>query len=137
MKNAPDEMKKQLLDNAKVVAVVGLSDNPTRASYRVASYLKSQGYKIVPVNPGLYEVLGEKAYPDLRSIPFKIDLVDVFRRSEEVPEIVKTVQELGIPAIWLQQGIECDDTSTRLATDNNITLVEDCCMMVEHKQLNR
>lgn len=135
MKNAPDDVKKQLLDNAKVIAVVGLSDNPTRASYRVASYLKGKGYKIVPVNPGLDEVLGEKAYPDLRSIPFKIDVVDVFRRSEEVPEIVKTVQELGIPAIWLQQGIECDDASTRLATDNNITLVEDCCMMVEHRQL--
>ena len=127
--------KKQLLDNAKVIAVVGLSDNPERPSNRIGRYLQDQGYKVVPVNPLLEEVLGEKSYPDLKSVPHKIDIVDIFRRSEEVHDIVTEAQELKIPAIWVQVGIECNDATIELAAANNMKLIKNCCIMVEHRQL--
>ena len=94
-----NQEKKQLLDQAKVIAVVGLSDNPQRPSNRIGRYLQKEGYKVIPVNPLLQEVLGEKSYPDLKSVPEKIDIVDIFRRSEEVHAIVEEAQELQIPAI--------------------------------------
>lgn len=127
--------KKQLLDNAKVIAVVGLSDNPERPSHRVARYLQDQGYKVIPVNPRLDEVLGEKSYPDLKSIPVPIDIVDIFRRSEELHDIVKEARELNIPAVWVQVGIDCAEDTLELARENNMQLVKDCCIMVEHKRL--
>lgn len=127
--------RKDILDQAKVVAVVGLSDKPERASNRIGRYLQQQGYQVVPVNPNLTEVLGEKCYPDLRSIPVAIDLVDVFRRSEEVYDIVKAAQEKGVPVVWTQLGVHCDDESQQLAQDNNMTLIENACIMVEHRNL--
>lgn len=127
--------KKQLLEQCQAIAIVGLSDNPGRASNRIGKYLQSQGYKIVPVNPNLEEVLGEKCYPDLQSIPFKIDLVDVFRRSEEVYAIVKAAKEMNIPAVWTQAGVYCDDESIKLAQDSKIKLIDSACIMVEHKLL--
>ncbi|NLB18090.1 MAG: CoA-binding protein [Syntrophomonadaceae bacterium] len=130
-----NEMKKEILDNAKVIAIVGLSENPMRASYRIGNYLKNQGYQIVPVNPKLSEFQGEKAYPDLKSIPFKVDLVDVFRRSEEVLDVIKEAQELGIPAVWLQLGIDCPEEGINLVKENDMKLVSNCCIMVEHKSL--
>jgi len=132
---ASDLEKKDLLDKAKIIAVVGLSDNPGRPSNRIGRYLQSQGYRVIPVNPLLEEVLGEKSYPDLKSIPYKIDIVDIFRRSEEVHDIVREAQELQIPAIWVQVGIECRDETLNLAADNNMKLVRDCCIMVEHSKL--
>ena len=128
--------KKHLLDNAKVIAVVGLSDNSNRPSNRIGRYLQGQGYKVVPVNPLLEEALGEKSYPDLKSVPHKIDIVDIFRRSEEVHDIVKEAQELKIPAIWVQVGIECSDDTIELAKASNMKLIKNCCIMVEHKMLN-
>lgn len=127
--------KKQLLEEAKVIAVVGLSDNPERPSNRIGRYLQSQGYKVVPVNPSLQEVLGEKSYPDLKSVPYDIDIVDIFRRSEEVYSIVKEAQELKIPAIWVQVGIECNDATIELAKANDMKLIKNCCIMVEHRHL--
>lgn len=127
--------RKDVLDNAKVIAVVGLSNDPTRASNRIGRYLQQQGYQVVPVNPNLTEVLGEKCYPDLQSIPVAIDLVDVFRRSEAVYDIVKAAQEKGVPVVWTQVGVHCDEESQQLAKDNNMTLIENACIMVEHRKL--
>ena len=127
--------RKDVLDNAKVIAVVGLSNAPTRASNRIGRYLQQQGYQVVPVNPNLTEVLGEKCYPDLQSIPVAIDLVDVFRRSEAVYDIVKAAQEKGVPVVWTQVGVHCDEESQQLAQDNNMTLIENACIIVEHRNL--
>lgn len=127
--------KKQLLDNAKVIAVVGLSDNPGRPSNRIGKYLQSEGYKVVPINPLLQEVLGEKSYPDLKSVPYDIDIVDIFRRSEEVHAIVEEAEELKIPAIWVQVGIECNEETIELAKASNMKLIQNCCIMVEHRML--
>ena len=127
--------RKDVLDNAKVIAVVGLSNDPTRASNRIGRYLQQQGYQVVPVNPNLTEVLGEKCYPDLQSIPVAIDLVDVFRRSEAVYDIVKAAQEKGVPVVWTQVGVHCDEESQQLAQDNNMTLIENAYIMVEHRNL--
>mgnify|MGYP000954405167 CR=1 FL=1 len=132
---ADNEMKKEILDNAKVIAIVGLSESPMRPSHRIGKYLMNQGYQIVPVNPEISEFMGEKAYPDLKSIPYKVDLVNVFRRSEEVYDVIKEAQELGIPAVWLQLGINCPEEGIDLAKENDMKLVSHCCIMVEHKSL--
>ena len=95
----------ELLRNSKTIAVVGLSDNPARDSHRVSRYLQSQGYRIIPVNPTIEEVLGEKSYPDLTSVPEPIDLVDIFRRSELVPPVVDEAIGLGVKYIWMQDGV--------------------------------
>ena len=93
-----------LLRSAKTIAVVGLSDNPLRASHGVSAYMQSQGYRIIPVNPNYDYVLGEKSYPSLNDVPEKIDIVNVFRRPEYVPGIVDQAIQLGIPAIWMQEN---------------------------------
>jgi len=100
-----NELIDKLLRDSKTIAVVGLSDNPSRDSHRVSSYLQSQGYRIIPVNPTIDEVLGEKSYPDLTSVPEPIDLVDIFRRSELVPPVVDEAIELGVKYIWMQDGV--------------------------------
>ena len=92
-----------ILKSARTVAVVGLSADPSRPSHMVASYLKRQGYRIIPVNPNATEVLGEKSYPDLRSVPERIDVVDVFRRPEHVPGVVEEAIAVGAKALWLQE----------------------------------
>ncbi len=93
------------LRNSKTIAVVGLSNNPERDSFRVTSYMQSQGYRIIPVNPMIEEALGEKSYPDLKSVPEPIDMVDVFRRSEQVPPVVDEAIEVGVKYIWMQDGV--------------------------------
>ena len=99
-----DLVDEQLL-NSKTIAVVGLSDNPQRPSYGVAKYLQSQGYRIIPVNPLIEEALGEKSYPDLKSVPEPIDMVDIFRRSELVPPVVDEAIEVRAKYIWMQDGV--------------------------------
>ena len=93
------------LRNSKTIAVVGLSDNPARDSHRVSLYMQSQGYRIIPVNPMIAEALGEKSYPDLKSVPEPIDMVDVFRRSELVAPVVDEAIEVGVKYIWMQDGV--------------------------------
>ena len=93
------------LRNSKTIAVVGLSDNPDRDSHRVSKYMQAHGYRIIPVNPMIQETLGEKSYPDLKSVPEPIDMVDIFRRSELVPPVVDEAIEVGVKYIWMQDGV--------------------------------
>ena len=93
------------LQNSKTIAVVGLSGDPDRISFRVTRYMQEQGYRIIPVNPMVEEVLGEKSYPDLKSVPEPIDMVNIFRRSELVPPVVDQAIEIGVRYIWMQDGV--------------------------------
>ena len=93
------------LNNSKTIAVVGLSGDPDRISFRVTRYMQEQGYRIIPVNPMVQEVLGEKSYPDLKSVPEPIDMVNIFRRSELVPPVVDQAIEVGVKYIWMQDGV--------------------------------
>jgi predicted CoA-binding protein len=99
------ELVEEQLRNSKTIAVVGLSGNPDRISYRVSKYMQSQGYRIIPVNPMIEEALGGKSYPDLKSVPEPIDMVDIFRRSELVPPVVDEAIEVGVRYIWMQDGV--------------------------------
>ena len=99
------ELVEEQLRNSKTIAVVGLSGNPDRISYRVSKYMQDQGYRIIPVNPMIEEALGEKSYPDLKSVPEPIDMVDIFRRSELVPPVVDEAIEVGVRYIWMQDGV--------------------------------
>lgn len=122
----------ELLNKAKNIAVVGLSDSPMRASYGVAAYLQSQGYRIIPVNPEVESVLGETAYASLSDVPGRIDLVDIFRRSEYVPPIVEEAIKLKIPAVWMQETVIHEDAAKK-AREHGITVVMDKCILKEHR----
>jgi len=125
-----NEMEK-IFAESRSIAVVGLSSNPARPSYSVARYLQSQGYKIIPVNPNEKEILGEKCYPDLVSIPQVVDCVDIFRRSEEVTSIVEQAIKIKARVVWMQEGIINEDAAKK-ATDAGLTVVMDKCMYKEH-----
>jgi uncharacterized protein len=125
---------KKLLSESHTIAVVGISANPSRDSYRVADYLKKHGYRIIPVNPGADEVLGEKSYPDLKSIPEPVDVVDVFRRPEFVPEIAEQAVQIGAKVFWMQFGAESEEAAKK-AKAAGLTVVQDHCMMQEHSRL--
>jgi len=101
------------LQNSKTIAVVGLSGDPERTSFRVTRYMQQQGYRIIPVNPMVEEVLGEKAYPDLKSVPEPIDMVNVFRRSELVPPVIEQAIEVGVKYIWMQDGVVNDEWAAK------------------------
>lgn len=124
----------RLLREVRSVAVVGLSPNPGRPSFRVAQALQSFGYRIFPVRPLITEVLGEKAYPDLESLPEVPDIVDVFRASEHVPAIVDSCIKLGVRNLWLQDGVVHEEAALR-AQQAGITVVMDRCMFRDHTQL--
>ena len=131
-----EDKKEQILKGAKVIAVVGLSDNPEKPSYRVAKYMQGQGYRIIPVNPTISEVLGERAYKSLRDIPEKVDIVDVFRRSEDVPPVAEEAISIKAGTLWMQQGI-VNEEAQRRAESAGLQVVMDCCIMVEHRQIKR
>lgn len=131
---------KSVLESYRTVAVVGLSRNPAKASYRVANYLQSVGYRIIPVNPFVDEILGEKSYKSLLDVPEAIEIVDIFRPSEDVPSIVeeaiKLKNRLGTPkVIWMQLGI-VNEEAARRAKAAGFKVVMDRCMMVEHRRLS-
>ena len=132
--NPSDQEVKQLLSQAKRIAVVGLSEKSYRDSYRVAEYLRAHGYEIIPVNPNVAEVLGHKAYPDLASIPGSVDVVDVFRRSDAVPEIAKAAEKIKPKALWMQIGVQ-SQKAAELARGNGIMVVQNACLKVEHHRL--
>jgi uncharacterized protein len=122
-----------LLRNSKTIAVVGLSSDPRRPSHEVAAYLQAAGYKIIPVNPNESEVLGERSYPRLEDIREPIDIVDVFRRSEEVPPVADSAIAIKAKALWLQQGIT-NEAAAEKAHAAGLLVVEDACLFVEHKR---
>ncbi|SRR5579859_2357828 len=121
-----------LLQRSKTIAVVGLSDSPLRPSYGVSAYMQSQGYRIIPVNPGIKGALGEKAVSALGEIKEKIDIVDVFRRSEFVPEVIEEAIRLKVPAIWLQEGVIHEQAAEK-ARKAGIFVVMDLCILKEHR----
>jgi predicted CoA-binding protein len=129
----PDEIR-ALLRNARTIAVVGLSDKPDRDSHRVAAYLQRQGYRIIPVNPAVQEVLGEKSYARLEDISDKIDLVDIFRKPEAVPEIVDAAIAVGAKAVWMQEGIVHNAAADR-ARAAGLTVVMNRCILKEHLRM--
>ena len=124
----------EILNKYNSVAVVGLSDNPMRPSYQVAAYLIDAGYKIFPVNPNCKEILGLECYPDLNSIPAKIDIVDVFRRPEHVGNIVKKSVEIGAKVIWLQLGVINHEAALK-AQSLGLKVIMDRCIKIEHRRL--
>jgi predicted CoA-binding protein len=124
----------EILESARVIAVVGLSSKPYRPSYGVSEYMQSAGYRIVPVNPQESEILGEKCYPDLDSVPGAIDIVDIFRRSEYVPEIVEAAIRKGAKAIWMQEEVVHEDAARR-ASEADLDVVMDRCILKEHRRL--
>ena len=124
----------EILQKAKTIAVVGLSNNPLRPSHGVAAYLQSSGYRIIPVNPEIEESLGEKSYPSLLDVPEKIDIVDIFRRSEFVPEIVEAAIRKGAKAIWMQEGVVHEEAARR-AEEAGIAVAMDRCILKDHRRL--
>jgi hypothetical protein len=132
--NPDDAALLALLDRVRTIAVVGLSPQAARPSYRVAQAMQRYGYRIVPVRPLVDEVLGEKAYASLADIPFKIDLVDVFRAAEHVPAIVGQCLALHLPAIWIQEGIVAE-SAAQDAQAGGMTVVMDRCILKEYVRL--
>lgn len=126
---------RQLLHFSENIAIVGLSDKPERASNFVGSYLKSEGYNIIPVNPMKEEILGEKSYPDLKSIPGKIDIVDIFRKPQDCYAIVEEAIEIGAKAVWMQLTIANHDAA-ELAQKNGLQVIMDRCIKMEHGRYN-
>jgi hypothetical protein len=125
-----------LLSEAKIIAVVGLSSNPIRPSFGVSEYLQNHGYRIIPVNPRETEVLGEKSYASLLEVPEAIDIVDVFRRSESVPEVVDEAIKKGTGCIWMQEGVIHHEAAAK-AEAAGIPVVMDVCILKEHRRLTR
>lgn len=123
---------KEILETVNVIAVVGCSDKPWRDSHRIASYLMAQGYKVYPVNPRHETVLGERCYPDLGSVPERIDLVNVFRNPRYIPEVVEDAIKAGAGAIWLQLGITHPEAEER-ASAAGLDVVADRCIAVDHR----
>lgn len=131
-----DATLRRILTESRVVAVVGLSADPTRPSHQVASYLQRQGYRIIPVNPTIQEVLGEPSYPDLLSVPEPVDVVDIFRPARYVPEIVEQAIAKGAKVIWMQLGVIHFEAAQR-AQEAGLLVVMDRCMKMEHQRLMR
>ena len=130
--NNPDF--KQILTSYRTIAVVGLSPDPGKPSYEVASYLKRAGYRIIPVNPACQEILGERCYPTLADIPDPVEIVDVFRRAEFLPEIVEQAIAKGAKVVWMQEGVVNQAAATR-AEEAGLAVVMDRCLLKEHHRL--
>jgi uncharacterized protein len=124
----------KLLRSAKTIAVVGLSSRRTRPSYGVSEYMQSKGYRIIPVNPNETEVLGEKAYSSLDEVPGHVDIVDVFRRSESVPEIVDAAIRIGAQGVWMQEGVVHEAAADK-ARAAGLEVVMDRCILKEHRKM--
>ena len=129
-----DQMMKDILLSARTIASVGLSSNQEKESYWIVLYLKEQGYRIIPVNPTADEILGEKSYPDLESVPEKIDVVQVFRKPEDVPPVVDDAIKVGAKVVWMQEGIVNEDAAQK-AREAGLQVVMDACMRATHRRL--
>jgi uncharacterized protein len=129
--NPRDEEIALLLRNARTIAVVGLSDRPARDSHSVALYLMEKGYRIIPVNPSRPEILGEKSYPDLLSIPDKVDIVDIFRKIEAIPGIIDEAIQIKAGAVWMQLGLSHDQAALK-ARDAGLMVIQSKCIKIDH-----
>ncbi len=129
-----DAELRALLGDARTIAVVGLSSRPERPSLEVAAYLQDRGYRIVPVNPGETEVLGEPAYPSLLDVPVPVDVVDVFRRAEETPEVARQAVRIGAKVLWLQDGI-VNEEAYRIANEGGLEVIMGVCIKRTRKRL--
>jgi predicted CoA-binding protein len=123
-----------LLRNAKTIAVVGLSSRRSRPSYGVSEYMQSNGYRIIPVNPNETEILGEKSWASLEEIPEHVDIVDIFRRAECVPEIVDSAIRIGAKGVWMQEGVVHDEAAGK-ARAAGLEVVMDRCILKEHRKM--
>lgn len=131
MSNIPE-----ILKSSQTIAVVGLSGNPMRPSNGVSEYMQRSGYRVIPVNPNETAVLGEKSYRRLEDVPEKIDIVDVFRRSEFVADIVESAIRIGAKAVWMQEGV-VDEKAANRARGAGLAVVMDKCILKEHRKLVR
>ena len=129
-----DKVMKEILLSAKTIASFGLSSSEEKESYWIVSYLKEQGYRIIPVNPTATEIMGEKVYPDLESIPDKVDVVQVFRKPEDVPPVVDSAIKIGAKVVWMQEGIRHEGAAQK-ARDAGLQVVMDACMRATHRSL--
>jgi len=129
-----DERIREILQAAKTIAVVGLSDDPSRASFGVSRYLQRSGYRILPVNPNIAEAHGERAYASLEELPEKPDVINVFRRSEHVADLVEPAIASGARLFWMQLGVRDDRAAARLEAAG-MAVVQDRCLMIEHMRL--
>lgn len=129
-----DESLREILLSAKTIASVGMSSNQAKESFWIASYLKEQGYRVIPINPTADEILGEKAYPDLQSVPEKIDVVQVFRKPEDVPPVVDEAIQVGAKVVWMQEGIVNYEAAQK-AEEAGLQVVMDACMRSTHRRL--
>lgn len=136
MAEKPEPEVTGILKSYRVVAVVGLSADPGRPSYQVAQYLQNHGYRIIPVNPGCREVLGEKCYASLKDIPFPVEVVDIFRKVDAIPAIVDEAIAAGAKAVWLQLGLE-EPQSAQTARHAGLKVVMNRCMKVEHAAMEK
>ena len=124
----------EILKSCRTIAVVGLSANKFRPSYDVAAYMQRAGYRIIPVNPGQSEILGEKCYARLEDIPFPVDMVDVFRKVGEIPAIAKSAVAIGAKTLWQQLGLMSEEAD-RIATEGGLDSIWDRCVKIEHARL--
>ncbi|HVO81058.1 MAG TPA: CoA-binding protein [Terriglobales bacterium] len=131
MASAPDPIR-ELLKRSKTIAVVGLSNSPLRPSHGVSAYMQTQGYQIIPVNPQIDEVLGERSYASLLEVPEKIDIVNIFRRPDAVEEIVDQAIQLNVPAVWMQETV-INEKAAEKARQAGIFVVMDRCILQEHR----
>jgi uncharacterized protein len=133
---SPDDPVLEILKTSKTIAVVGLSSRRMRPSYGVAEYMQSAGYRIIPVNPNETEVLGEKSYAKLEDVPERVDIVDIFRRSEYVPGIVESAIHIGARAVWMQEGVFHPAAAAR-AREAGLFVIEDSCILKAHMSRRR
>ncbi|HEY5731847.1 MAG TPA: CoA-binding protein [Anaerolineales bacterium] len=129
-----DQEMREILLSANTVASVGLSSSDEKESYWIVFFLKEQGYRMIPVNPKADEILGEKAYPSLSDIPDKVDVVQVFRRPEDVPPVVEEAIKIGAKVVWMQEGI-VNEEAARMAREAGLQVVMGVCMRATHKRL--
>lgn len=134
LKNATSDEVRQILTSFRIIAIVGLSDRPDRDSYQVAAYLQRAGYRIIPINPNIAEVLGEPSYPSLRAVPFPVEVVDIFRKPDAVPDIVKDAIAIGAKAVWMQDGI-AHNAAADQARAAGLQVVMSKCLLREHRRL--
>jgi uncharacterized protein len=133
-KNPENSVIRDTLTKAKTIAVVGLSDSPTRTSYGVSQAMQQAGYRIIPVNPTITEVLGEKAYPSLAEVPDQIDIINVFRRPEYLPDLAREASKTNARVFWAQQGVYEEEAAAYLKQEG-FTVMMDLCIKVAHSVL--